>query len=418
MNSKFNPFRPGTIVTPGMFSGRINELLTLEKALLQTKNGNPFHFLIHGERGIGKSSLLSYLQFIASGALESISCGKFHFLTVSIELEPTNTYEDIIQKVGAELQRAVASHQQVKELAKGAWEFLKCWEIMGVKYSGTSKETKPHALLETLSHSISQVATNIKEEFDGVLILIDEADKPNVNAHLGEFVKILTERLSKRSCNNVALGVTGLPTVLEKLHKSHESASRIFTVLPLEPLLPDERIDVIRKGLQSANEKNNIQTSILPDAENWIAMFSEGYPHFIQQFGFCAFDSDSDNEISVEDVINGAFAENGAFQQLGVKYFHDQYFNQIDSDEYRLVLHVMSARMDEWIKKSELRKETNLKESTLGNAINALKSRHIIVSRPGTKGEYRLPYKGFAVWIRSYTQAKAAISAQEKPIEP
>src|SRR5258708_18098809 len=103
MNSKFNPFRPGTIVTPGMFSGRINELLTLEKALLQTKNGNPFHFLIHGERGIGKSSLLSYLQFIASGALESISCGKFHFLTVSIQLKPTNTYEDIIHKVGSEL---------------------------------------------------------------------------------------------------------------------------------------------------------------------------------------------------------------------------------------------------------------------------------------------------------------------------
>lgn len=91
MSNLFNPFRPGSIVPPGMFSGRGAQLRTLGKVLFQTRNDNPHHFLLHGERGIGKSSLLRYLQLVAHGDLESLNFGWFKFLTVSIELEPSNT---------------------------------------------------------------------------------------------------------------------------------------------------------------------------------------------------------------------------------------------------------------------------------------------------------------------------------------
>lgn len=50
-----------------MFAGRYHEMLALEKALFQTKNGNPTHFLIDGERGIGKSSLLFNVEGVATG---------------------------------------------------------------------------------------------------------------------------------------------------------------------------------------------------------------------------------------------------------------------------------------------------------------------------------------------------------------
>jgi len=53
----FNPFRPNSVVAPGMFLGRVMRFETVGKCLFQAKNGNPVHFLIQGERGIGKSSL-------------------------------------------------------------------------------------------------------------------------------------------------------------------------------------------------------------------------------------------------------------------------------------------------------------------------------------------------------------------------
>ncbi|MDP3596776.1 MAG: hypothetical protein Q8S75_07285, partial [Nitrospirota bacterium] len=144
---RYNPFRPGSIVTPGMFSGRVEEILALERVLFQTKNDNASHFLIHGERGIGKSSLLFYTQCIARGEIGSISCGTFNFLVVHVELSPSNSYLDIIRKIGAELQRVVAAQNQAKETFKTAWDFLARWEVnvagVGVKYTKGDDAPRP-----------------------------------------------------------------------------------------------------------------------------------------------------------------------------------------------------------------------------------------------------------------------------------
>lgn len=130
-------------------------------------------------------------------------------------------------------------------------------------------------------------------------------------------------------------------------------------------------------------------------------------PALIKQFAYCAFDYDADNNIDEADAVSGAFNENGAFQQLGSKYFDQQYFEQIRSDQYRKVLQAMSERYDAWVTKKTLRKETELKDSTLSNAINALTRRGIIISRKGVKGQYRLPTKALAAWIRGYTRLPA-----------
>lgn len=412
MSNLFNPFRPGSIVPPGMFSGRGAQLRTLGKVLFQTRNDNPHHFLLHGERGIGKSSLLRYLQLVAHGDLESLNFGWFKFLTVSIELEPSNTYADIIRKVGAELQRTISSHEKAKELAKSAWEFIKCWEVMGVKYSTKQDQSvEPYELLESLTYTFERTLQSLGAEFDGILVLIDEADKPPAKANLGEFVKVFTERLAKRGCGRVALGLAGLSGIIQKLRQSHESSPRIFEVLTLEPLKPEECINVVRKGLAEARAVNSEDISISPEGEDLISRFSDGYPHFVQQFAYSAFDANSDGVIDDKDVLWGATRPNGAFHQLGLKYYEELYFDQISSDEYRQVLRIMSDHLDGWVSKNDIRKASGLKDSTLNNAISALKKRHIIISKPGTKGTYKLPTKSFAVWIGAYTKAKETAGA-------
>jgi biotin operon repressor len=185
----------------------------------------------------------------------------------------------------------------------------------------------------------------------------------------------------------------------------------------LEPLLFAERVEVIRKGLEEAKTKNEYEISIAPEAEQCISMFSEGYPHFIQQFAYSAFEEDKDNVISEEDFFKGAFKENGAFQQLGLKYFHGLYFDQIGSDEYREVLRAMSKHLDNWVSKDQIRKEAKIKQTTLNNAISSLKKRKIIIPKPGKKGEYRLPNKSFAVWIKAFTQGREAVCTSQNSAE-
>jgi hypothetical protein len=66
---------------------------------------------------------------------------------------------------------------------------------------------------------------------------------------------------------------------------------------------------------------------------------------------------------TMDDVMDGAFDEGGAFEQLGIRYFEDPYFA-----------------------KSEIRKKATLKETTLDNALAALTKRHILIPKKRKQG--------------------------------
>lgn len=384
-----------------MFAGRGQHILDLQKILNQTKHGNAQHFALIGERGIGKSSLLMVLQDLAGGQLNlNVAEPPFSFLVVNIELEPNTSYGDIVRRAGASLKRAADALRPRKQKAKVVLDFLSRWEVFGIKYDPTQPAIAPQELLDQLIDSVTETISALKEEIEGIVFLIDEADKPPPTSNLGEFCKLFTERLTKRNCSHVCFGLAGLPGLINKLRDSHESSPRIFEVMTLEPLLGEDSARVVQRGMEEANKKNTAKTKITTGAVELIVDQAEGYPHFIQQFAFCAFDVNTDDTIDIGDVRNGM---PHAIQQLGNSYFNELYFEQIGSEDYRSVLRAMADHGDGWVTKETLR-SAGVKETQLTNAISTLKQRNIILGKDGQKGIYRLPSKAFAVWLKSLTQ--------------
>lgn len=398
---KFNPFRPDKLITPGLFAGRWAELKRLERALVQTKNENPTHFAITGERGIGKSSICLFIKCVASGEIQSIQNGHFSFAVVSVTLTDDLSQSDIICCLGSELQKALKEIFNITDLAKSTWDFLSKWEILGVAYrNGEKIEAKAFELLEELSQVIVISEKKLqKEGKDGIVFLIDEADKPKLDGHLGKTLKLLTESLSKRSCNKVLFGLSGLPSVYDKLRLSHESSPRVFEPIKLLAFEPPEQIQAIDKGIFESNIKNPQRTVVQPEAAIAIAKHSEGFPNFLQQFAYSAFDADTDNSICTKDVENGAFAKGGAIDALGIRYFRDAYWSNIGSDDYRKVLKAMAVDGKKWVTKSIIRERSKIKDGILNNAIAALKERGAILPKPGKQGSYRISSEAFANWI-------------------
>lgn len=191
---------------------------------------------------------------------------------------------------------------------------------------------------------------------------------------------------------------------------------RVFSALPLDTLKDNERIEVIHRGLAVAETTNGFRTTIAADAAKMIADLSGGYPHFLQQFSYCAFDMDTDNDIILPDVATGVIAEHGDLDQLEQRYCADLYIDQIRSEDYRRVLVSMASRMDGWIKRPEIIELSGVKERTVDNALHALKERRIIIASDGERGEYRLPTKAFAIWIRVRESTRKAQENQESPL--
>ena len=200
--------------------------------------------------------------------------------------------------------------------------------------------------------------------------------------------------------------VAGLPNILEKLSLSHESSIRIFNQLIIKELSIKDRAYVIDKGIDSGNKINSEPTTITNSAKDYISSLSEGYPHFIQQFSFSAFDHNSDGEITDEDVLDSAFKAGGALDAIGNRYYASYFYDKIKSDEYREVLSIMAEKMNQWVKKREIKEKFSGDEKTLSNALHALTSRKIILRNPSKIGEYRLQQRGFAHWIKLFGNRK------------
>jgi Ca2+-binding EF-hand superfamily protein len=407
---KFNPFRPNSIATDELFQGRSEEMQFIEKSLFQTKNGNPQHFLVEGERGLGKSSLFLRVTQQAKGEKEIGSNVYVNFIVLNVELETTHSFFDIVRVISLELKNAISEREKLKMLASSVWDFLSSWEILGVKYNKLdAQKNQPYEVLNDLVNNLSKLIIEAKQEIDGILILLDEADRPTEQASLGEILKLITEKLTKKNCDKVLVGITGQPGLVAKLKASHESASRIFTILHLNPLSESENNKVLESGLKIANKVNVEKTKFEDEAIDLIYILSEGYPHFLQEFAFMAFDADEDGSISTEDVKKGAYGDKGALNQLGEKYFHDLYFTQIASDDYRRVLQAMANFSDDWVNREKIKSLINIKDTILNNAIQALKTRGIILANPTQQGSFRLPTKSFAAWIKAYNKLDESI---------
>lgn len=400
---KFNPFRPNSIVSPQLFHGREEEIKFIEQSLFQTKYGNPQHFLIEGERGLGKSSLFLMVEQQASAKIPLRNAEKVNFIVINVELDASQNFFEIIKCIATDFKRAISEKEKIKNLSKEVWEFLSKWEILGVRFHKIDENLiQPYEILNELVANFERLIKQTKGELDGILLLIDEADRPTAKASLGEIVKLLTEKLTKKTCDQVIIGMTGQPGLIEKLKASHESSSRIFTTLSLKPLSEKESNAVINSGIIEANNINKNKTKITKEASQLIAQLSEGYPHFLQEFAYKAFEADDDDVIDETDVKKGAFGTHGALNQLGHKYFNELYFTQIGSDDYRKVLQAMSKFSDDWVDREKIKSEINIKDHTLNNAIQALKNRNIIMANPAQKGEFRLPTKSFAAWIKAF----------------
>lgn len=187
MAVKFNPFRPNNMVGPGMFVGRVDELETIEKCLVQTKHGNPQHFLVQGERGIGKSSLLGFVEAMGTGDAFIDDPKEFGFLVVSVDIGGCDTQLDIIRTIARGLRRSLNEQKKIVAAAKDFWEWLTNWEVLGVKFNKGGESIDTEEVTDELVDQLSDFCSSSTEEIDGILLLIDEADRPRSEAGIGEF---------------------------------------------------------------------------------------------------------------------------------------------------------------------------------------------------------------------------------------
>ena len=407
---KINPFKPNSPAPVGMFAGRLTEINALIQGLHQASHGQSSNFLITGERGIGKSSLMRLIKPMAAGDITTLDDHKFSFITVSCAISDRMTISTFIKLIERNLNRELNKIEKIRSFFEETWAFAQRIKVMDSGIERSQRDAEVDLLVDEFSYSLAKTCNRIvnpqkgEDKKDGIVFFIDEADHSCPDLHIGFFFKAVTEQLQSHDCGNIMFVLAGLPDTVEKLSSSHESSVRIFTPLLIKELAPADRKRVVDMGLKEGNGVNEEQTTITTEARGMISTLSEGYPHFIQQFSYSAFEFNTDGEISEQDVSNGAFNDGCALDAIGQRYYKRDFHEKIQSDEYREVLTIMAERMNLWIKKSEIRVSFSGSDQTITDALSAMTARKIILKNSSKMGEYRLQNRGFALWIKLFGQ--------------
>jgi hypothetical protein len=319
MASPANPFTPNAPIDPEYFAGRIDEVVKIQAALNQTRHGKTQHILLTGERGIGKTSLGLFARHIAKQPNEVLKTD-FRYVTAYYTVERDQSLVDVCRGLTTKLLLNVE-----QGLAKKCTERLKKLKLhFSVHVPGIAEITvDPDKIPETQARLYADFEKAIEEAWDelqttynGILLVVDEIHNLKTFQGVGSFFKVVSEAWAIDGYRNAMFAVIGLPDVPANISKDDPSAPRIFSYVELKRMTTDECLDIVRSCLAKSDKR------IEDDAAVKIATRSGGFPYFLHQLGYDAFEKDRDGIIDGQDLEEGFSASLLQFERM---FFGDLY---------------------------------------------------------------------------------------------
>jgi len=294
----FTPNRP--IDDPGRFFGRLAPVNEMVDSLYQIKNGNPKHTIVTGDRGVGKSSLLTQTYLTARGdnsltdKLEiDRGVDKFCFVTVWHDVDTSQNALDlalaILETFETKFQKFIAKYTIEVDVAG-----------FGKLCRDKQNPMNMNQLIKEFVQRISKVVEGAeKDHKDGVLIFIDELDRIKTDSMISSFFKLASERLSRDGVKTVGFVCAGITGAVQKLEEEHASILRTFRDVPLPRFEKEEAAQILIDGFLKAGHSWSIKN--LPDRAHDVTM---GLPEPIHLLGSEMLSVNTDGNLTEEDFEN------------------------------------------------------------------------------------------------------------------
>lgn len=291
----FTPNRP--IDDPDRFFGRSEPVNEMIDSLFQVMNGNPKHTIVTGDRGVGKSSLLTQVHLTAIGDNRLTDrlqvdrgTARYNFVTVWHDVDETQTAFDLANAVLSKFESSFR-----KFLSGFSLEI----DLVGFGKLGRDKQN-PLTVTQLIDEFITRLtkinAEATKAKKHGILIFIDELDRIRPDSMIASFFKLTCERLARDGLKSVGFICAGITGAVQKLEDEHASILRTFRDVPLPRFEKKEASDILCDGLKKA--RHVIAIKNLPDRAWDVTV---GLPEPIHLIGSEILSVDSDGVLSDDD---------------------------------------------------------------------------------------------------------------------
>jgi len=379
MNPLQNPFSPGAGSPPPELVGRKNILDRSKIILGRLKAGkSEKSFLLVGLRGVGKTVLLNEIYKHSQGE---------GFKSILVEAHEGKSLPALLIP---QLRQVLFSLDQMKDLnqkVKKGFRVLKSF-LNGIKMKigdleisldvdpelGAADSGDLESDLPVLFEAIAEAAQGRET---AVAIMIDEIQYLSEK----EFSSLIMamHRISQRQLPLILIGA-GLPQLVGLAGRSKSYAERLFDYPSIGPL---NKSDAILALQEPAKEQG---ANFTAEALDEIISKTEGYPYFIQEWGYHSWNIAATNEINLETVHE---ATKTSLQRLDESFFRVR-FDRLTPYEKKY-LRALAELGSGPHRSGDIAAKLNVKQQTVSPTRNNLIKKGMIHSPSYGDTEFTVP---------------------------
>lgn len=381
-----NPFTPMTSVEPTVFGGRVKELEFFEQRIdraLHTRFCE--HFLVLGNWGIGKSTLLREYKKM---------CQSRGHLASMVPLESLQSGTRLIEAARSIVEGILRDLPYSFDRFKKVATFFDSIGISvlgtGLQFSRASKkELSPQAFLHD---TLLRLWQDLRDKTEVFVILLDDLDNFMV---VSEIVMTLKQTLSMDSIRKtkILVGIASTPTSwleLTSVQKHHPLSRYFLSRVELAPLNEGELRETVIKSLAGTGVSFNT------DVITQVFEYTQGHPFEMQVLCYHLFNNQLSRRVDV-DVWDKALQ--AALNDMGVAIF-GHWFGQASGEEAKVLRVIAEAEGPMSAKQvSELASGGKVKISprNVAKYLQRLVEKKLIFK--SGRGSYTIPDQMFRVYV-------------------
>ncbi|MHB1382551.1 MAG: AAA family ATPase [Thermoleophilia bacterium] len=290
-----NPFSPGAGSPPPELAGRDGILEQARVLLGRVRARRPEKsLLLTGLRGVGKTVLLNEIERLArDGGYRTILVEAHEGKPLAVLLAPH------LRRLLFELDRLAGAGNKARRGLAVLKSFIGAIRIkVGEIDIGVDIDPEPGAadsgdLEVDLPNLFTAVAEAAEERGVAVLILIDEIQYLGTS-ELSALIMAM-HKMQQRQLPLVLIGA-GLPIMPGLAGESKSYAERLFGFPDIGPLTEPDAAKAIRDPIEASDE--SIEPAALPE----IYRLTKGYPYFLQEWGYQAWNHAESSPITLRVV--------------------------------------------------------------------------------------------------------------------
>lgn len=322
-----SPFTPGIPAPLELFVGREEQIRRLRRIVATSVEGRIKVAFLYGERGIGKSSLASFVRSLCEREERVLGLHTF--------LGQVTTLEEMVRRVFDQLIKRTIDTTTFEKIKALFGKRIQQIGLFGITASFEAPQEDLRRLVNDFAPAMRNLLEKLGDERRGILLILDDINGLASSSDFANWLKSLVDEISTSgSPLPLTLLLVGLEDRRHKMIELQPSLARVFDLIEICAWSDEECREFY------SSRFSDVGIDIDDDALKMLAHYAGGLPVLAHEIGDAAFSLHENDRIDGGNAIQAVL---DAADIVGRKHLAPTVFKTITSKKYRNILNALAA---------------------------------------------------------------------------